>query len=351
MKLKTTSAIFFAILAAMLFGISSPLSKLLLVEIPPTLMAALLYLGAGLGMCFVRLFKHTQGTEVKEARITQKDFPFVLAMIVLDIAAPIFLMVGLSLSSAAHASLLGNFEIVATSLIALIIFKESIGKRLWGALALITLASIILSVEDLSSFTFSLGSIFILLSCVCWGFENNCTRKLSLKDPMDVVILKGLGSGFGALFLALLLKEQVGGRLVYILGALLLGFIAYGLSIFFYVRAQRELGAARTSAYYALAPFIGVGLSFGIFKEMPTASFLIALGIMIAGAFLASSEDHEHLHEHPAITHDHRHSHEDPHHNHHHFEPITEDHSHIHTHEPLAHSHHHTPDIHHGHNH
>lgn len=350
MKPKKTSALMFAILAALLFGMSSPVSKLLLAEISPTLMAALLYLGAGLGMCVVRLFKHTQGMAVKEARITRKDFPYVLAMIVLDIAAPIFLMVGLTLSSAAHASLLGNFEIVATSLIALLIFKESIGKRLWGALALITLASILLSIEDLSSFTFSLGSIFILLSCICWGFENNCTRKLSLKDPMDIVILKGFGSGLGALLIALFLNDQAG-SFVYILGALLLGFVAYGLSIFFYVRAQRELGAARTSAYYALAPFIGVGLSFGIFREMPTPSFLIALGIMIAGAFLASSEDHEHLHEHPATTHDHRHSHMDPHHNHPHSEPFTEEHSHTHAHEPLAHSHHHTPDIHHGHSH
>ncbi|HHY27873.1 MAG TPA: DMT family transporter, partial [Desulfitobacterium dehalogenans] len=315
MEPKKTSAIFFAVLAALLFGISSPVSKLLLAEISPTMMAALLYLGAGLGMCVVRLFNHTQGSEVKEARITQKDFPYVLAMIVLDIAAPVFLMVGLALSSAAHASLLGNFEIVATSLIALLIFKESIGKRLWAALALITLSSIILSVEDLSNFTFSLGSIFVLLSCICWGFENNCTRKLSIKDPMDIVILKGLGSGIGALALALLLKEGFS-SIVYSLCALLLGFVAYGLSIFFYVRAQRELGAARTSAYYALAPFIGVGLSFGIFREIPTPSFLIALGIMIAGAYLASSEDHEHLHEHPALTHEHRHSHKDHHHNH-----------------------------------
>lgn len=350
MKQKRTSAIFYAILAALLFGISSPLSKLLLTEISPTMMAALLYLGAGLGMCVVRLFNHTQGREAKEARITRKDFPYVLAMIVLDIAAPIFLMLGLSLSSAANASLLGNFEIVATSLIALFIFKESIGRRLWIAIAFITLASIILSVEAASSFTFSLGSIFVLLSCICWGFENNCTRKLSIKDPMDVVILKGLGSGVGALFLALLLKEGLS-SIGYTLGALALGFVAYGLSIFFYVHAQRELGAARTSAYYALAPFIGVGLSFGIFREMPTPSFLIALVIMIAGAYLASSEDHVHLHEHPALTHDHRHSHTDPHHNHSHPESFTGEHSHIHTHEPLAHSHLHTPDIHHGHNH
>lgn len=209
MKSKKYAAIFSAILAAMLFGISSPLSKILLTEIPPTLMAALLYLGAGIGMTFISLLKRLKGKEHTEARITNKELPFVLAMIVLDIAAPIFLMVGLTMTSSANASLLGNFEIVATSLIALFIFKESIGKRLWGALGLITLASVILSVEDLNSFSFSLGSVFVLLSCICWGFENNCTRILSVKDPMEVVIIKGFGSGFGSLLLALILKERV----------------------------------------------------------------------------------------------------------------------------------------------
>jgi drug/metabolite transporter (DMT)-like permease len=261
-------------------------------------------------------------------------------------------MIGLTMSSPANAALLGNFEIVATSLIALLIFKESIGRRLWGALALITLSSIILSIEDLSSFTFSLGSIFVLLSCLCWGFENNCTRMLSLKDPMDVVIVKGFGSGFGALLLAFILKEQMGDlSIAYVLFALLLGFFAYGLSIFFYVSAQRELGAARTSAYYAIAPFIGVGLSLAIFREPPAVSFLIALLIMIAGAYFAANEKHKHMHEHHAHAHEHRHNHMDGHHNHRHDEPISQEHSHPHTHEVLRHVHSHTPDIHHGHVH
>lgn len=352
MKQKKHAAIMAAILAAMLFGISSPVSKLLLVKIPPTLMAALLYLGAGLGMAIISFSKRISGQEHREAKIGRSDLPFVLAMIALDIAAPVFLMIGLTLSSPANAALLGNFEIVATSLIALLIFKESIGRRLWGALVLITLASIILSVEDLSSFTFSLGSIFVLLSGLCWGFENNCTRMLSIKDPMDVVIIKGFGSGFGALLLAFVLKEQMGGvNTAYILFALLLGFFAYGLSIFFYVSAQRELGAARTSAYYAIAPFIGVGLSLTIFREPPSASFLVALLIMIAGAYFASNEKHKHVHEHHALAHEHRHSHTDGHHNHSHDEPIGEEHSHPHTHEVLRHVHSHTPDVHHGHVH
>ncbi|AEG60988.1 DMT family transporter [Desulforamulus ruminis] len=350
MKPKTQPAIFSAILAAVLFGVSSPVSKMLLTEIPPALMAALLYLGAGIGISFISLLRQVRAREQREAKITRKEIPFVLAMIVLDIAAPVFLMVGLTLTTAANASLLNNFEIVATSLIALFLFKESIGRRLWIAIALITLSSMILSVKDLHSFSFSLGSVFVLLACICWGFENNCTRMLSLKNPMQVVIIKGFGSGLGSLLIALWLKEQPG-PMGYILTALLLGFFAYGLSIFFYVSAQRELGAARTSAYYAIAPFVGVGFSFLLLRETPTASFGLALLIMIAGAYFASTEKHEHIHAHPFISHEHRHSHADGHHHHVHDEPVTGEHSHLHTHEELVHVHSHTPDIHHVHAH
>lgn len=350
MKTKTNTAIFSAILAAILFGISSPFSKILLTEIPPTLMAALLYLGAGIGISLISFIQHIKTKEQREARITKNDLPYVLGMIVLDIAAPILLMAGLTMTTAANASLLNNFEIVATSLIALFIFKESIGKRLWAAIALITVSSIILSIEDLSSFSFSIGSVFVLLACVCWGFENNCTRMLSVKNPMEIVIIKGFGSGFTSLLLALLLKEQAGSA-AYTMGALLLGFFAYGLSIFLYVSAQRELGAARTSAYYAIAPFIGVGLSFVIFREMPTINFTLALLIMIAGTYFASSEKHKHLHMHTAVTHEHRHCHADSHHDHVHDEFLTSEHCHVHTHEKLTHVHPHTPDIHHAHSH
>lgn len=168
-------AIFFAILAAALYAVSSPVSKLLLKEIPPTLMASFLYLGAGLGMSVVDIIKQRKYAEKTEARLTKQELPYTLGMVLLDIAAPIFLMIGLTMASAANVSLLNNFEIVATSLIALVIFKEPIGKRLWAAIFLITISSIILSVEDISSFSFSFGSIFVLLACTCWGLENNCT--------------------------------------------------------------------------------------------------------------------------------------------------------------------------------
>jgi len=157
----------------------------------------------------------------------------------------------------------------ATSLIALFIFKERITKRLWSAIILITLASMILSMENTNSFSFSIGSIFVLLACTCWGLENNFTRKLSIKDPLQVVVIKGFGSGTGSLLIALAIHERVSNWL-YIFAALLLGFLAYGMSIFFYIYAQRYLGAAKTSAYYAIAPFIGAGLSLLIFRDVPT---------------------------------------------------------------------------------
>lgn len=295
MDIKQYTAISFAILAAALYAISSPVAKLLLKEIPPTLMASFLYLGAGIGMAFVDFIKSKSSKERTEGRLTKLELPFIIGMVVLDIAAPIFLMIALSMTSAANASLLNSFEIVATSIIALLIFKEAISTRLWAAIGLITLASMILSIEDISSFSFSLGSIFVLLACICWGLENNCTRKLSVKDPLQVVVIKGFGSGIGSLLIALLLGERTNNS-AYIISALILGFFAYGLSILFYIYAQRDLGAAKTSAYYAIAPFIGVGLSLIIFREMPTLSFFIALVIMIIGMYFASTEEHDHEH-------------------------------------------------------
>lgn len=284
------TAIFWAILAAGLYALNAPVSKLLLEEVPPTMMAALLYLGAGIGLGVVRLVQRMTGKGKKEAPLTKKDMPYTVGMVVLDIAAPIFLMVGLTMTTAANASLLNNFEIVATAVIALFIFREAISRRLWLAIVLVTISSAILSVEDVTSFTFSYGSIFVLLACVCWGLENNCTRMISHKDPLEIVVIKGFGSGLGSLVLAFFLKENAL-SLVHGVCTLLLGFVAYGLSIFFYIYAQRYLGAAKTSAYYALAPFMATALSLVIFREKPSISFFIALLIMAVGTYFASTDN------------------------------------------------------------
>ena len=276
-------------LAAALYALNSPLSKLLLDFIPPVIMAGLLYIGAGIGMGTVSFIKKATKIPSSEASLTKKDLPYTLAMIILDIAAPIFLMLGLNATSAANASLLNNFEIVATALIALVIFKEKISPRLWAGIIFVTLSCALLSFENLTSFSFSYGSLFILLATLCWGIENNCTRKLSDKDPMQIVTIKGIFSGLGSLAIGLCVGERID-KIWGVFAVLLVGFVAYGLSIFFYVHAQRSLGAARTSAYYAIAPFIGVLLSLIIFSDLPKFTFYIALALMAVGAFLSAND-------------------------------------------------------------
>lgn len=340
-------AIFQAVMAAVCYGISVPASKILLEQIPPVMMAALLYLGAGFGMIVVSLLR---GQQIKEAKITYKEMPYTIGMVVLDIAAPIFLMLGLTMANSASASLINNFEIVATVVIALCIFKEAVGKRMWIAIIMITISSIILSVDDFSNLSFSMGEVLVLLACVCWGFENNCTRMLSLKDPLQIVIIKGLCSGFGSLVIAFILSEFTA-DIRYIALALLLGFVSYGLSIFLYIHAQRHLGAARTSAYYAFAPFVGVGLSFLVFGGIVTTSFYVALAIMVIGTYFSVFEKHAHNHAHDFLEHEHRHNHADGHHDHKHDFLLDKEHSHLHIHENTNHTHKHTPDFHHLHAH
>jgi drug/metabolite transporter (DMT)-like permease len=315
-------------------------------------MAALLYSGAGLGMLVLTA---VQGKRRQEARITVTELPYTIAMVVLDIGAPIFLMTGLTMSSAAAVSLLSNFEIVATALIALLIFKEAVGKRTWIAIVCICVASIILSIENLdthslSALTVRPGSLWVLLACICWGLENNCTSKLSLKDPLQIVMIKGIGSGLGSLLVALWLGQYTI-QLMDMGIALLLGFVSYGLSIYWYIYAQRQLGAARTSAYYALAPFIGAGLSGILFQEKLTGSFMGALLIMAAGVYCTAFERHTHTHRHEALDHEHRHNHQDGHHTHTHEPAVPGEHSHPHVHVPAVHAHPHRPDVHHAHIH
>lgn len=344
-----------ALLAALLFGLNAPFSKLLLREVPPMFMTGFLYLGAGAGMLIIRKL----GTKIldskEEALLDKEDRPLVILMILLDVIAPFLLMLGLTFTTAANASLLFNFEMVATTLVARHFFKEAIGKRMGFAIGIITISSILLSVDlgQGSVFSFSIGSLLILAACTCWGLENNCTRNMSAKDPAQIVVLKGFGSGTTAFLIALFTEGPMTFSWVKVLLALLLGFTAYGLSIFFYVRAQRWLGASRTSAYYGAAPFMGVLLSFIILGERPGTLFGIATLLMIGGVLLTINEEHDHSHIHEALVHDHRHRHDDQHHNHSHDCPITDEfeHSHFHVHEVIEHCHDHRPDIHHRHAH
>lgn len=318
MEQNKLKAIMFAFLAAVFYAINVPISKVLLQHVGPTTMAALLYLGAGIGIGMMSLFNKKD--REKAESLTKAELPYIVGMIVLDIAAPIFLMLGISYGSSANASLLGNFEIVATTVIALILFKEAVTKRLWVAIGLITLSSILLSFEGTDSFHFSYGSLLVIMATVCWGLENNCTRELSSKSTYQIVMLKGLCSGLGALVIALIKRESFPG-IGYIAIALALGFVAYGLSIFMYVRAQNVLGAAKTSAYYAVNPLIGALLAFVFLSESLSWMYVIALIVMVIGSALVivdtfiRQHDHEHqhtfTHTHGESTHTHtvRHSH------------------------------------------
>jgi drug/metabolite transporter (DMT)-like permease len=320
---KKITAIIFAVLAAVFYAFNMPGSKLLLQEVKPTFMASFLYLGAGIGIGII-YFIGTISHRIIEEKLSRNDFPYAVGMIVLDIAAPIFLMIGLTSATSSNASLLNNFEIVATSLIALLVFKEVISFRLWIAILLITLSSLLLSFEDISSLKFSFGSAFILAAALCWGLENNCTRKIASKSTFQIVMLKGVFSGLGSFLVALIRGEDFP-QLRYVTYAFLLGFVAYGLSIFLYVRAQKELGAAKTSAYYAIAPFVGTLLSFLILRETLTENYVVALLIMIAGSVLVAIDtiktSHTHMHTHAFVhthdgsTHSHlvEHSHEHDH--------------------------------------
>ena len=265
----------------------------------------------GMHLCRKGAHKNTPAV-FEQQPLEKKDLRWFIAIIPLGIFSTLMLTLGINHTTAANASLLNNFEIVATAVIALCLFREKISKRLWFAIALITVASLILSFEDMSSLSFSLGSIFVLLSCVGWGFENNCTKQISGKDPLQIVTIKGCCSGTLTMIIALVSGERmpVAGHVVatadasqsvaaggswlasagYILAALALGFVSFGLSNFFYIYAQRKMGAAKTSTYYAVSPFIGTVLSFIIFRQMPTAMFIVALLIMLIGAFLAAHD-------------------------------------------------------------
>ena len=336
MKDSRLKAIIYALMAALFYAVNVPCAKSLLADSSPTFMASFLYFGAGIGVGIMYLFMFRKENHSK--RLGKKDIPYTVAMVVLDIVAPILLMTGVNIGSAANASLLGNFEIVATTLIALLFFKEKVSWRLWIAITLVTCSSAILSFSGAGSLQFSLGSLFVIGATVCWGIENNCTRSISDKSTYQIVTIKGLCSGVGSFIVALILKESLP-RVKIIIMILVLGFVAYGLSIFTYVRAQNTLGAAKTSAYYAAAPFIGVLLSVVFLKEQLTAVFLIALLVMIAGTAVIVYEtlvhNHTHVHRH-YVTHTHdgtththviEHSHEHSH--------VIDEKRHGHTH-PLA---------------
>jgi len=345
------SSILFALLAALLFGMSAPLAKLFLGEVEPIPLAAFLYLGSGIGLLAVRLFQRIVFAQAEtEAQLSRLDYGWLAGAIIAGgVMAPILLLFSLQNTPAATASLLLGFEGVASTLIAFFAFQESISRRAWAAIALISLAGVFLSVNPKAEWGFSLGALGILAACVLWGIDNNFTRNISAKDPLTIVTAKGLGAGSFSLAMAIVLKNQFPAWPV-ILGALVLGCLSYGASIVLFILAMRGLGAARTSALFSAAPLAGIFLSFILFREVPGWFFLAAFPFMAAGTWFMVNEEHSHKHLHEAVLHEHAHTHDDGHHAHTHEggNPIGR-HSHLHTHAEMSHEHHHMPDLHHRH--
>lgn len=341
--------------ASILFGASAPLTKILLGEIEPIPLASLLYGGSGIGLLifqFINLMIKKE--KVDEAPLMKKDFIWLLGAIVTGgIIAPIVLLSGLKITPASTASLLLNFEGVATTIIAIVFFKENVGKQVLSAVVLITLASIFLSWDFKNQWGLSIGALGIILACICWGIDNNFTRNISSKNPFSIVSIKGVVSGLVSFMLSIILKNNIPDFKI-IMIAMVIGFFCYGLSIVLYVFAMRDLGSARTSALYGSAPFVGSILSFILLGDIPSNTFFIALPIMLIGVILLLKEEHFHTHIHEPLQHEHRHKHPDIHHEHGHTDGqaiINGYHSHYHTHKLVDHVHAHFPDIHHRHNH
>jgi drug/metabolite transporter (DMT)-like permease len=346
-----------ALLAAILFGASTPFAKSLIGHTEPVLLAGLLYLGSGIGLSvWLALRKLHRHGGANNATITAVDIPWLAgAVFTGGIAGPVLLMTGLSRIPAASASLLLNMEGVLTALLAWFVFHEQFDRRIFAGMLLIVLAGVLLSWEGgaaASSSGTPWGALCIVAACLCWAIDNNLTRKISASDAVQIAAIKGLAAGTVNLLVALVwlgLPLPTGAPLAM---AGIVGFSGYGLSLVLFVLALRQLGTARTGAYFSAAPFVGAALSVLMLGERPDTAFWLAAALMAAGIWLHLTESHSHIHAHARLAHTHSHSH-DAHHQHVHDFPWDgkEPHSHPHEHAPLTHAHAHFPDIHHRHQH
>ncbi len=342
----------FALLAALLFGVSTPLAKLLLGNVSPLLLAALLYIGSGIGLGFLYAVRRRKSKGRSEAPLSRKDvLPLAAAVIFGGVLGPALLMIGLSTSPASEASLLLNLESVFTVLLAWFVFRENFDARIALGMLFILAGGGILSFQGEFSRAFSTGSLAVVGACLCWGIDNNVTQAISGSNPVEIAAIKGLAAGVVNLTAASLLGAQAP-PVTGIAGSLVVGLLGYGVSLVLFLQALRRVGTARTSAYFSTAPFIGAFISV-LFLGEPFGLSLLGAGLlMAAGVWLHLTERHRHEHTHEAVSHTHRHTH-DEHHQHEHLAGTDqgEPHTHLHTHEQLVHSHHHYPDTHHRHPH
>ena len=348
------NAAFTALLAAALFGATTPLAKTLLGTMSPFMVAGLFYLGSGVGLAIAIAFqrvRQSKNERANESRIQLAEVPWLLGAIAAGgIAGPVLLMFGLSTTPAATSSLLLNLEGVFTAVIAWVVFRENVDAQIFLGMVAIVAGGVALSWQP-GAAGVSAGALLVAAACACWASDNNLTRKVSTNDAMVIACLKGLIAGSVNLCIALVLGAHLPG-LVKTASAMLTGLAGYGVSLVLFVVALRNLGTARTGAYFSVAPLFGVTLSLILWPDIPGPLFWVAAALMVLGVWLHIRERHEHAHTHVLMDHNHRHRHDEHHQHTHDFKWDGEEpHTHPHQHVPMTHTHGHFPDIHHRHTH
>jgi drug/metabolite transporter (DMT)-like permease len=340
-----------ALLAAVLFGASTPLAKGLLASVSPQVLAGLLYLGSGLGLGTLWLWRRRRGM-AGEAPLARRDLPWLVGAIGFGgFLGPLLLLIGLSHTPASAASLFLNLEGVLTALLAWIVFRENVDRRIALGIVAIVAGGALLAWQGRLEWGGLSGPLLVAAACLCWAIDNNLTQKVSASDPLQIAALKGATAGTVNLAIGLSLAGSLP-ALPRIGAALVLGFFGYGLSLVLFVLALRSLGTARTGAYFSTAPFVGAILSVVLWHDPVTTTLVVAGGLMALGVWLHLTEHHIHAHTHESLSHAHPHIH-DAHHQHSHApdDPAGDPHSHTHVHEGVTHRHPHFPDIHHRHGH
>ena len=331
----------------MLFGAGAPAAKLLLGSMSPWLLAGLLYLGSGVGLALARQFRRTESVRLARGEVKW----LAIAVATGGVVGPVLLMVGLSRMPASAASLLLNAEAVFTALLAWFVFHENFDRRIALGMALIVIGALVLSWPGDNVFGSALPALAVLGACFLWGIDNNLTRKIALTDATFIAMIKGIVAGVVNVMIAWTLGATFPSFQIFV-AACAVGFFSFGASLVLFVVALRHLGAARTGAYFSIAPFAGAMISFVLLGETVTVTLVLAGLLMGAGVWLHLTERHDHAHAHDALEHTHEHVH-DEHHQHEHDNLVPEEtrHTHRHGHDPISHAHPHYPDAHHGHQH
>jgi drug/metabolite transporter (DMT)-like permease len=346
--MKVSRGAVLALGSAALFGAGTPFAKRLVGEVPPVLLAGLLYVGSGAGLGLFRFLRRGE-----RGSLSRRETPWLAGAILFGgVLAPVLLMLGLRSTPAAAASLLLNLEAVFTAALAWFVFHENFDRRIALGMVLIVAGGIVLSWQPGESFGISTGALAVIAACLCWAIDNNLTQKVSGGDPVTIAATKGSVAGLINVGIALATGADARPPATSIATALVVGLVSYGVSLALFVLALRHLGTARTGAYFSIAPFVGAAVSVVLLREPIAPGLLIAGTLMLAGVWLHLSERHQHEHDHEPLAHTHSHVH-DEHHQHEHAEGADpgEPHTQLHEHPRMTHSHPHYPDIHHRHRH